>query len=170
MATIDAGTEIFNKQYLMDGLESEIKYSRAIGRPLSVIIFDLDFFKKVNDTYGHNAGDYVLKETARVAKGVVRKDDILGRFGGEEFVVILPNSDARIATELADRIRQVIEQFPFNIEVDGPNGKQKIQHRQTASMGVAQLTSDMPGPAALLEAADKKLYLSKQGGRNRVTV
>ena len=92
MATIDAGTQIFNKQYLLDALESEFKYSRTYGRDLSLIYYDLDHFKPVNDTYGHNAGDFILRESAALVKATVRKDDILGRFGGEEFVIILPNT------------------------------------------------------------------------------
>lgn len=170
MATIDTGTEIFNKQYLMDGLESEMKYSRAFGRNLSIIYYDLDHFKKVNDTYGHNAGDIILKESARLAKSCVRKDDILGRFGGEEFVVILPSTDSRAATELAERIRTHIAGHAFDLELDGPQGKQKIQHKQTISCGVTQLTPQMTTPEEFLESADKKLYHSKQTGRNKVTV
>ena len=169
MATIDAGTQIFNKQYLLDAVESEFKFSKTYSRALSVIYYDLDFFKKVNDTYGHNAGDYVLRESANVVKGMVRKDDILGRFGGEEFVIILPNTELRIAADLAERIRDGISKHPFVIDFDAPDGRKRITHRQTISVGVSQLSAEHTTPEALLDSADRKLYTSKQSGRNRVT-
>lgn len=162
MATIDAGTEIFNKKYLMETLDSEFRFSRAYQKPLALVIYDLDFFKKVNDTYGHNAGDFILKESAQIAKSVIRKDDILGRFGGEEFCVILPNTDAKTACELAERIRKKIEEHSFDFD-----GK-KI--KQTISMGIAEMQSSIANAQAMMETADKKLYESKQNGRNRITV
>lgn len=170
MATIDAGTQIFNKQYLLDALDGEFKFSKTYERELSIIYYDLDHFKSVNDTYGHNAGDLVLRESAALVKGTVRKDDILGRYGGEEFVVILPNTDARIANDLAERIRQKHEGHPFLLEIEQKNQKKRIQHRQTISMGVQQLRPNILTPKELLEAADQKLYNSKQTGRNKVTV
>ena len=166
MATIDAGTDIFNKKYLLDALESEMKFARQYQRPLSIIYYDLDHFKKVNDTLGHNGGDVVLRETAAICKGEIRKQDVLGRYGGEEFVIVLPDTDQRVAVGLAERLRVAIENHVFNIEVDG----RKIQHKQTMSIGVSQLTPDMKTIEAFLESADKKLYQSKQTGRNKVTV
>jgi diguanylate cyclase (GGDEF)-like protein len=169
MATIDAGTQIFNKQYLMDALESEFKFSKTYERELSIIYYDLDFFKKVNDTYGHNAGDFILKESAALVKAAVRKDDILGRYGGEEFVIILPNTDGRVAADLAERIRQKHEAHPFPLDFEENGQKKRIAHRQTISMGVAQLKPSIPAAKDFLEAADKKLYSSKHTGRNKVT-
>jgi two-component system cell cycle response regulator len=169
MATIDAGTQIFNKQYLMDALESELKFAKTYNRELAIIYYDLDHFKPVNDTYGHNAGDFILKESAALVKAAVRKEDILGRFGGEEFVIILPNTDGRTATELAERIRQKHEQYVFAIEYDKNGVKTRANHRQTISMGVSQLASPMATVTEFLEAADQKLYTSKQSGRNKVT-
>ncbi len=170
MATIDAGTKIFNKQYLLDTLESEFKFSRTYGRELSIIYYDLDHFKPVNDNYGHNAGDFILRESAQLVKSAVRKDDILGRFGGEEFVIILPNTDVKTAHDLAERIRQKHESFIFPIEYDKNGSKQSVSHKQTISIGIAQLTSQHQTPKELLEAADQKLYTSKKTGRNKVTV
>lgn len=161
MATIDAGTRIFNKNYLLETLESEFTFSRVYGRPLSVIYYDLDFFKKVNDAHGHHCGDYVLCECAQVAKSCVRKDDILGRLGGEEFVVVLPNADGHTAAELAERIRKTIETHPFVFE-----GRSLTQ---TISSGVAQMKPEFKTFQDLLNDADRKLYLSKNSGRNRVT-
>ncbi len=171
LATIDAGTQIFNKQYLLDALESEIKFSRTYNKDMCVIMYDLDFFKKVNDTYGHNAGDYILRKTAEVVKGNTRKDDILGRFGGEEFVIILPNTDGKMAHDLAERIRQAVAGYQFLLEVKGKDGvKCKYEYYQTISVGIASLASEITSPEALLDHADKKLYVSKQSGRNKVTI
>ena len=170
MATIDAGTQIYNKQYLIDSLESEFKVSQSTGRPLSVIYYDLDFFKKVNDSYGHNAGDVVLKDSAAITKKMIRKDDIFCRYGGEEFVIILPNTPVSPAHELAERIRSAVENHAFVLDVDQGGTKQSIQHQQTISAGVSQADDSMTSPKDLLESADKKLYNSKQTGRNRVTV
>lgn len=161
MATIDSGTQIFNKKYLVESLETEFKFSRSYNMPLSLIIYDLDFFKKVNDVYGHTAGDFILKESATIAKASIRKEDILARFGGEEFCIVLPGTDLRTAVDLADRIRQAIESHDFVFE-----GK-KIN--VTISVGVSQLTAAMGEAKAILDDADQKLYSSKSGGRNRVT-
>lgn len=167
MATIDAGTQIFNKQYLIDTLTSELRFSKSYRRPLSIIYFDLDHFKPVNDNYGHNAGDQILREGAEIVKKMVRKDDVFARFGGEEFIIVLPNTAQEVAGELAERVRKRFEDHRFKLV----NGKgQTIEHQQTVSLGVAQLDSDMEKYEELLEAADKKLYISKHTGRNKVTM
>ncbi len=161
MATIDAGTQLFNKKYLLETLESEFRLCRVYGRALAVVYFDLDFFKTVNDTHGHNCGDYVLHECARVAKSCMRGNDVLARFGGEEFVAVLPGADAVTGTELAERIRFAMEEHEFEFE-----GKKLTQ---TVSLGVSEIQSAFQKPEDLLKDADRKLYKSKQGGRNRVT-
>jgi diguanylate cyclase (GGDEF)-like protein len=170
MATIDAGTQIFNKQYLIDTLEAEFKFSKTYSRELSIVYYDLDHFKPVNDKFGHNAGDFVLRESANLVKSTVRKDDTLGRFGGEEFVIILPNTDAKVAADLAERIRAKHESHEFLIEIEENGQKRKVKHHQTISMGVAQFKAPITTPQEFLEVADKKLYKSKQTGRNKVTV
>ena len=162
MATIDGGTQTFNKKYLLEALESEFKFSRTYSRPLSLIYFDLDFFKKVNDNYGHNVGDFILKDSANLVKSIIRKDDIFCRFGGEQFVILLPATDAKTAYDLAERIRIACETHSFDTE--GHNIK------QTISLGVSQLNPSMSSPKDLLEDADKKLYQSKTNGRNQVTI
>lgn len=162
MATIDGGTQTFNKKYLVEALDSEFKFSRTYSRPLSLIYFDLDFFKKVNDTYGHNIGDFILKETSGLVKSMIRKDDIFCRFGGEEFVILLPATDAKTAYELAERIRIQTENHVFKSEGH--------EIKQTISLGVSQLNQNMNSPKELLEDADQKLYQSKTNGRNRVTI
>ena len=162
MATVDAGTELFNKQYLLETLASEFRLCRVYGRPLAVIYYDLDFFKKVNDTHGHNCGDYILRECGQVAKSCMRANDILARFGGEEFVAVLPGADATAATELAERIRTAVAGHAFEFE------SKKLS--QTVSMGVSEMQVKFQAPNDLLEDADRKLYQSKKNGRNRVTV
>lgn len=162
MATIDAGTGIFNKKHLIESIESEFLFSRSSGKELSIIYFDLDFFKKVNDTYGHNAGDFILREVATIVSKLLRKDDIFCRFGGEEFVILLPNSGARVAYDLAEHIRKTLESHTFSFE--------NHQLKQTVSLGVSQLHSSMTKAGSLLDDADKKLYHSKKNGRNQVTI
>jgi two-component system cell cycle response regulator len=169
MATIDVGTQIYNKQYLLESLDTEFKISQSSGRPLSVIYYDLDFFKKVNDTYGHNAGDVILKESAALVKKTIRKDDIQCRYGGEEFVILLPNTTIGPAFELAERIRMALETQDFLLVLEDQGIKKTITHKQTVSMGVSERDSHMSTPKDLLESADKKLYHSKQTGRNKVT-
>lgn len=161
-ATIDVGTQVFNKQYLLEALEAAFAYSRAHARPLSLIYFDLDFFKRVNDTHGHSCGDYVLHECAQLARTCLRGEDVLGRYGGEEFVVVLPDCDARLAGALAERIRKTIESHRFVY-----SGKTLTQ---TISMGVSEIHAGFEAYQDLLDDADRKLYQSKHGGRNRVTV
>lgn len=161
-ATIDVGTQVFNKQYLLEALDEAFNHSRLHGRPVSVVYFDLDHFKKVNDTYGHSCGDYILRECAQLAKSCLRSDDTLGRYGGEEFVVVLPNSPSRLAAALADRLRKNIEAHAFTYQGNAL--------KQTVSMGVSEIQPAFKTARDLLDDADRKLYQSKQSGRNRVTV
>jgi diguanylate cyclase (GGDEF)-like protein len=161
MATIDAGTQIFNRNFLLESLEAAFNYSRVSGRPLSVIYYDLDYFKKINDAHGHSGGDYVLRESAQIAKACLRKDDVIGRLGGEEFLVLLPNADKDTAMALAERIRETIQMHPFTFE-----GKRLTQ---TLSLGVSEIQPSFATYRDLLDDADRKLYLSKNAGRNRTT-
>ena len=161
-ATIDAGTKTFNKKHLLESLETEYESAKKYGTPLSLIYFDLDFFKKVNDTHGHNAGDFILLELSNIVKGSIRKEDIFCRFGGEEFVILMPNIDARMAFESAERVRTSIEEHTFEFD----NKKLK----QTISAGISQLNPSMASSKDLLDNADRNLYKSKQNGRNQVTV
>lgn len=165
MATIDSGTQIFNKKYLLDTLSTEFAQHSNSGRSLSLIYFDLDHFKRTNDTYGHNAGDAVLLDTAKIVSSVIRRDDTFGRFGGEEFVIILPNTNIATCREMAERIRHAIASHVFDLEIDGDT----VEHRQTISLGVHQLDSSITTAERFLEKADQNLYASKSSGRNRVT-
>jgi diguanylate cyclase (GGDEF)-like protein len=162
-AHTDPMTKIFNKGYLLEALDSEFKRARALHTDFCAIYFDLDHFKKVNDTYGHDAGDYVLKEVTHLVKTTqIRPKDVFARFGGEEFVILLGNTNLKDATQLAERIRASVEGHIFIYE-----GKRLPV---TSSVGVAELRADMENGNALLKTADKALYAAKQGGRNRVVV
>jgi len=135
---------------------------RAAGHHLSVILLDIDHFKKFNDRFGHQAGDAVLKGVAAALKGAVRSFDIAARYGGEEFAVILPETTEEAAREIAERIRRSVSMYPFASE----DGKSV---RVTASVGIATAPENGSTPAALIKQADAALYHSKEEGRNRVT-
>ncbi|MDE3270080.1 MAG: GGDEF domain-containing protein [Pseudomonadota bacterium] len=165
MATIDSGTQIFNKKYLLDTLASEFTQHRNRGQPLSLIYFDLDHFKRTNDNFGHNNGDVVLRDTAKIVSSVIRKDDTFGRFGGEEFVIILPNTTIATCREMAERIRRAIATHVYNLNLND----RTVEHRQTVSLGIQQLDSTVVTAESFLEKADQNLYASKSSGRNRVT-
>jgi two-component system, cell cycle response regulator len=170
-ATVDPLTNAFNRRFLQDVLPQIFARARAAGRPLSVICFDLDHFKKVNDTFGHAAGDTVLRITATIARAELRTTDRLVRVGGEEFTLLLENTPAVGALELAERLRRNIEAFP--IELPNPDVKYRakpVEHCQTVSLGVAELNDTMKDPQDLLEAGDRALYEAKHKGRNQVCV
>jgi two-component system, cell cycle response regulator len=170
-ATVDAGTGAFNRKFLLDTLRQSFPKARAAGRPLSVICYDLDHFKKVNDTYGHAAGDTVLRITTTIARAELRGSDRLARVGGEEFTILLENTPATGALELAERLRKSIAGFP--IELPNPDlgrSSRPVEHYQTISLGVAELSADMINEQALLEAGDRALYAAKRKGRNQVCV
>jgi diguanylate cyclase (GGDEF)-like protein len=159
MTIVDGLTGIHNKRYLMESLEREIPRARRHERPLSLVMFDIDHFKSINDTYGHLAGDYVLKELASVAKSRLRPDDILGRYGGEEFAVILPETDAHGAAAIGEELRRLVESHVFTFEGE--------RMRVTISLGAAQLQEGWD-VLNFIKLADEKLYEAKRGGRNRL--
>lgn len=162
MAVIDTVTGIFNKRYFLDRLKEEFSHSKRTQQPLSLAMMDLDHFKKINDTHGHLAGDFCLAHVAKTVQKMVRGADVLARYGGEEFVILLRNTDEKGASQLADRIRRMVEKSPAAFE----------SHTLpiTVSLGVASLLEeDCSSTDALIEAADRYLYQSKKEGRNRVT-
>lgn len=159
-ANTDKLTECFNKAYFLESMELEIKKTQKMGSPLSLIIFDLDHFKKLNDTYGHHAGDYVLKEMSKVIRtNGVREGDIFARYGGEEFVILLPKTNLKQAFEIAERIRKLVENHPFSYE-----GKPL---KVTTSIGVADYRPGVVNGTDLFKRADKSVYTSKAKGRNQ---
>jgi len=170
-ATTDTGTGAHNRKFMTDVLRQAFARARRNGSPLSVICYDLDHFKQVNDTYGHGGGDIVLRMTTDIARAELRDGDLLARVGGEEFTLVLENTAVAGALELAERIRSAMEQFP--IALPDPVNRQSsrpVEHHQTVSMGVAELRPEMASEQDLLEAADRALYQSKRNGRNRVTL
>lgn len=162
LTIIDGLTEIHNQRYLLDFLDRELARSLRYARPLSVLMFDLDRFKSVNDQFGHLCGDFVLRELSRRLKGHVRREDLFARYGGEEFSVVLVETGRSQAVEVAERIRRTVADQPFRFEEQTLN--------LTVSLGVGTTPGGEAGlsPQALLHRADEKLYEAKAGGRNRV--
>lgn len=160
-AHTDGLTQCFNKTYFNNALDLEVKKSKVTGSPLSLIIFDLDHFKKLNDNYGHDAGDYVLKEMSKVIRGNgVREGDIFARYGGEEFVILLPKTNIKQGFEIAERLRKLVEEHHFIYE-----GKRLPV---SASIGVADYRQGVNSGTDLFKRADSAVYKSKEGGRNQV--
>jgi diguanylate cyclase (GGDEF)-like protein len=161
IAMRDVLTGAYNRRHLMDVLRREISRAQRIGAPLAICLLDIDHFKRVNDNWGHAAGDTVLRHFATLAATGLRAVDVFGRFGGEEFMLILPDTDARGAAAVAERIRVSVEQGAFP---DVPAG-----HQVTVTIGVAGRAKDEGGDA-LTARADLALYRGKDAGRNRVVV
>jgi len=160
LTTVDGLTQIFNKRYFSEALTREIARASRYRRELSMVMFDLDHFKEVNDTHGHLAGDAVLKTLSLTIKAKIRTEDIFARYGGEEFAIILPEIDCHNAHQFAEKIRRIVETTEFRFE--------GTQIPVTISMGVATLDPEAPGAAALIKRADERLYEAKAAGRNCV--
>jgi diguanylate cyclase (GGDEF)-like protein len=161
LTIIDALTQIHNHRYLMEFLEREVLRAARHARPLSVIMFDIDRFKTINDNFGHLGGDFALREMATQIRKTVRREDLFARYGGEEFCLVLVESNSQQAIEAAERIRVLIEQHAFRFEDKTFN--------LTISMGIAELQSGTPTtPHDLLRRADENLFKAKRAGRNRV--
>src|SRR5512140_1105511 len=160
-ATRDGLTRIFNKKYFLDTLRKEFAYCLRHRVPLSMLMFDVDHFKKINDTYGHQAGDYVLARIAQRVADTIRVEDLFARYGGEEFALMLRESSDDQALICAERCRKAVDGAEFNF------GGAPI--KVTISVGIATLLdSDFSQPEDLIAAADKYLYRAKRAGRNRV--
>lgn len=165
LSIIDALTGVFNRRYLMDQLTKEMERSSRYHHPLSLILCDVDHFKRINDTYGHQAGDDTLVKFAQVLHSCLRETDWISRYGGEEFVIVLPETHLNSAAQVAERCRTALAKEPFNI----------MEHSLpvTASFGVSGWYEGVPidaDAAKLIAMADTCVYASKEGGRNRVTV
>jgi len=161
MANFDAVTGIYNKHAFLRRLDEEFSLSKRMNFPLSLLMCDIDFFKKVNDTYGHIAGDFMLAHVAKSMSAIVRSEDILARYGGEEFVVILKGIDKEGAIQLAERIRKSVEQSPLEFEGHTIS--------RTISIGVSTFKeANFDTPKNFIDAADQQLYVAKEGGRNQV--
>jgi two-component system cell cycle response regulator len=157
---IDGLTQAHNKRHLFEALEKEITRSRRYGRDLACIMFDIDHFKKINDTHGHLAGDYVLKEVARVVRSRLRGEETFARYGGEEFCIIAPETPIDGARVLAEDIRRKIQESSYVFQGE--------RISCTVSCGVAMLGEGDKDGVGLIKAADEQLYVAKRTGRNRV--
>ncbi len=164
MAVTDSLTGLHNRHYLDTHLENMVRSSLASHKPLSLIIMDMDHFKSVNDDYGHDCGDQVLQQLAKLITADIRTSDLAARFGGEEFVVLMPGAKLEDAVDVAERTRARIERTPFviNHEVG--------QLSKTTSIGVSTLNPMGDTGAELLKRADQALYQAKDNGRNKVFV
>jgi diguanylate cyclase (GGDEF)-like protein len=158
LSITDQLTKAFNRQYLYQRLPEEVERCRRYGDPLSVALVDIDHFKRFNDSFGHPAGDFVLKEVVRLAQDQIRDVDALVRFGGEEFLILLPNTPLTGAQVTAERFRKAVAAAEF------PWSDRRLQ--VTISVGVATLGEDAPTDEALLKKADASLYRAKSAGRN----
>jgi diguanylate cyclase (GGDEF)-like protein len=161
LTILDGLTQIHNQRYLTEFLEREVIRSQRHARPLSVLMFDIDKFKSINDSFGHLCGDFVLRELADIIRTSVRKEDLFARYGGEEFVLVLVETNLEEGVGVAERIRSTVACHQFRFE--------STPVKLTISIGVATTTGDMNmTPSHLLRTADENLYQAKRTGRNKV--
>jgi len=160
MVNHDSLTNVYNRRKILEELENKLQDTYSRGIDLSILMLDIDHFKKINDTYGHQAGDHVLTETIQECTNILRKGDIIGRYGGEEFVVILPNTNGAQAAAVAEKLRSKISETKHHIGAD--------HIRITVSIGVAAVTASRPDIRELIKLADSALYKAKGAGRNKV--
>jgi two-component system cell cycle response regulator len=161
----DPLTGLYNRRHLDDRLGAELAGAQRHGRPVAVLMVDIDRFKEVNDDHGHLAGDEVLKMVAFILRGAVRKEDVLARYGGEEFVVVARETALDGARALAERIRRAVERS--RVSWQGRELGATVSVGVTVSAGLEEFVAGKT-ERQVLEAADRALYLAKQGGRNRV--
>jgi len=161
MSSTDFLTGLLNRRAFTDIASSQIGSALRHGWPVALILFDIDHFKRVNDTYGHDAGDAVLIEIAALARRMFREGDFVARHGGEEFVALAPHCDLNSAIALAERLRSTIAEASISL----PDGRQATV---TASFGVVAMKSPGDTLETLLRGADRALYAAKEGGRDRV--
>jgi two-component system, cell cycle response regulator len=162
MAITDALTGLFNRRYMETHLAALVEQAAARGKPIAVLVVDIDYFKAVNDSHGHDAGDDVLREFALRIRKSIRNIDLACRYGGEEFVIVMPETDMAVATMVAERLRRRIANEPFMIQ----QGAHSLN--VTISIGLAASGPPTDNAAAILKRADEALYRAKRDGRNRV--
>ncbi len=162
LAITDGMTSLYNHRYFTERLNEEFERAQRYKRDISLIMIDIDFFKKYNDAHGHPKGDMVLKDFSETAKRVLRDSDVFARYGGEEFVIILVETASDVAVEVAEKLRKAVESKDFEGGESQPGG------RVTISLGVASYTDGMESADYLVKKADNALYRAKEDGRNRV--
>jgi two-component system cell cycle response regulator len=160
LMTLDGLTQLYNQRYFQEALDREFARSKRYGHPFSLVLFDIDHFKRINDTHGHLAGDDVLRRVSSLLRTKVRTNDIIARVGGEEFAVLLPEAGRMGAVALAEKLRRMIE-------------AEHIEHKSavipvTVSLGAAEFNAALESGEALFKLADDKLYEAKRSGRNQV--
>jgi two-component system, cell cycle response regulator len=160
MTIIDGLTGAHNKRYFLEFLEREIARCARYRRPLSLLMFDIDHFKAINDQHGHLTGDFVLREMSRRLLGRIRREELLARYGGEEFAAVLPETDNNGARIFAEQIRRMVADEPFEYEGD--------KFQVTISVGVTTLEGQDMDASAFIKMSDDNLYRAKREGRNRV--
>ena len=163
LALTDGVTGLYNYRFCLECLQEQLRISQKAGKPLTLMMIDLDHFKRVNDRYGHITGDAVLRQFGEVLKSNVRESDYVCRYGGEEFCIILPGTDSHHALELADRLRRSLHHHTF-VDVHGV----PLETRITASIGIATFPEHARNEADLRRAADQALYKVKKEGRDAV--
>ena len=167
-ATLDALTCLNNRRQFEVRLKQEVANARRNKKTLCCIMLDIDYFKKVNDTWGHSAGDCVLKNVAKIVAQGLREYDIASRYGGEEFCILLPDTKLREAVFVAQRLREAVEKADINISDDQVLGIDTL--KVSISVGVSEYNNDFETPEKLHQCADVALYEAKKRGRNRVVV
>ncbi len=163
MAVTDGITGLYNHRHFQERLTDEVERCRTQGHPLSMLLIDVDYFKVVNDNYGHPIGDELLKQMAEVIRGAIRSTDLTCRYGGDEFAVILPGADPKDAEEIAEKIRRTIADHRFDLAGG-------LAITTTVSIGVATFPPDASDKKELIDLADRAAYHAKERGRNRVSV
>jgi diguanylate cyclase (GGDEF)-like protein len=162
LAIPDGLTGTYNRRYFFDVAQKEISRARRYRHPVSVLILDIDRYKDINDTYGHDVGDHVLREITQRCCGQLRRSDVFARYGGDEFVALCPETDIQQCVEIAERLRHFLEGSPMQF------GENKLAI--TISVGVSGAKTEIPDIGTLLKCADIALYEAKDAGRNRVKV
>jgi diguanylate cyclase (GGDEF)-like protein len=157
---IDGLTQIFNKRYFLERLESELSRTNRYSRELSLIMFDIDHFKRINDTFGHLAGDAVLKQLCHTIRSRIRREDMLCRYGGEEFAILAPETSKEDAMIVAEKTRKLVETTSFSFE--------GTMIPVTISLGVCSINQQDVDIESFIKMADERLYQAKNSGRNRV--
>jgi diguanylate cyclase (GGDEF)-like protein len=160
LATVDGMTGLFNRRHFLSLAEIEWSRYQRHRRPMSLVLFDIDQFKLINDSFGHYAGDHVIKEIADICHQQKRKSDIIARFGGEEFLILLPETKLEAAQRFAERLRRKVETSAFCVASNAI--------RATISIGVSEANPSIDTVFDLIKLADKALYMAKDSGRNRV--
>jgi diguanylate cyclase (GGDEF)-like protein len=161
LMTVDGLTQVYNRRYFNEALEREFNRSKRYDRALSLVAFDIDHFKRVNDTHGHLAGDNLLRQIVAAVKPRLRREDIFARTGGEEFGILVPEIPLDGARVTAEKVRRIVESTPLKVDQDVVP--------VTISLGCAMLGPEDTTPEELYKRADEQLYQAKQGGRNRVS-